>query len=844
MRGTSRVFGIAMTAAMLVALAAASAALAGPGAAKPRKPKKPKTTFSIVTPSQSALAARGVRVNVRVRMQSRRGTKGKPVRIKVLGSSATYDSPKFTKLTKTKALKFRKSGKRTVSLPLTASGGTAAASCTARTIRVQIGKTRKTADLQRTGSCAAGTVDLSRASYCDFIGEQASSRCLLPFPDDYYTVADPDSATGRMIDLHTKGMPDNAAGKRIDASPYLGNDGFSPGESILVRVPGLDNPAALAQTDAAPINHIGRYADADQPVVVIDAATGERQPIWTEIDSNATSPDTTVLEVHPAVNFASGHRYIVAMRDLKRSDGSVIDAPAGFRYYRDELASDQGVVNSRRDHFEELFSKLRDAGIQRSNLYLAWDFTVASDLNIARRALHIRDDAFASVLGDSNLADGVVSGTAPAFNVTDVDLNTDAELSRRVRGTFTVPCYLTNGCQPGGVFTLDGQGNPVRQGNYTANFDCIIPKNPASTGVGQNLRPATYGHGLFGGAGEVKGSPTNRTLAQQHGFIMCATDEIGMSGADIPNTYANILPDLSGFPQLADRLQQGLLNELFLGRLMDNPAGFASVKAFHSDQTEADTNPNVALAPNDGVNPSVIDTSQFYYIGASQGGIMGGALTALSPDSTRTVLNVPAMNYSVLLPRSVDYAPFAVQVNANYDEIERPLALDLIQMLWDRGEPNGYAHRMTTDPLPNTPAHKVLMNVAFGDHQVTNFQADVEARTIGAFTRDPVIYPGRWPDVDILWNVKRYAPSELPQDGSAVIYGDIGPLGYDPMNPTFGVAAPPLTNTPNSVGEDPHGAPRGAPQAIQLMSDFLAPNGKVTNVCGSTACFAGGFPGP
>src|SRR4051794_3280001 len=547
MRGTSRIAGIAMAIALVGAMAVSSLALAGTGpSAKPHKPAKARTAFSVVAPSQDSLLASGLRVKLNVKVP--KGKHRRAARVRVLGTSSTFDSPAFTKLTKPKTLRFRRSGKRSVSLALTGAGRAAVAGCERRTIRVQVGKVKKIVDLERTGSCAAGAVDLSRASYCDFIGEQSTSRCLLPFPDDYYTVADPGSATGRMIDLHTKGMPDNAVGKHIDAAPYLGNDGFSPGETILVRVPGLDNPAALAQTDAAPINHIGRYAESDQPIVVIDATTGQRQPIWTEIDSNASGPGTTVLEVHPAVNYDSGHRYIVAMRDLKRADGSVIPAPAGFRYYRDELPSSEGTVNSRREHFDELFGKLRDAGIQRSNLYLAWDFTVASDLNIAQRALHMRDDAFNTVLGDPNLADNVVQGVAPAFNVTDVDLNTDTELARRVRGTFTVPCYLTNGCAPGGVFTLDGSGNPIRQGNYTANFDCIIPKDPSSPAALQNLRPATYGHGLFGSAGEVRGSPTNRTLAQSHGFIMCATDEIGMSGNDVPNTYANILPDLSGFP--------------------------------------------------------------------------------------------------------------------------------------------------------------------------------------------------------------------------------------------------------------------------------------------------------
>lgn len=860
MRGISRGISVLAMLGALMAVccvcfgsAVASGAQAG-AKAKPHKAQKPKAKFHILKPTQAAVS-KGLTVKLNVKLPKQRHRRGhkphrrKAVRIRVLGTSSTFDSPAFSKLTKPRVLKVRKSGNRTVKLSLTGAGRTEIASCQARTLRVQIGKRKTRAELRRTGACAGGAVDLSRAADCDFIGAQATSACLLPFPDDYYTKDSATSATGKLIDLHTPAMPDNAAGKPVAAAPYLRNDGFSPGETILVRVPGLDTPAALAATGAAPINHIGRYAEDAQPVVVIDAQTGQRQPIWTEIDSNTKSPDSTLVEIHPATNYASGHRYIVALRNLKAADGSAIPAPAGFRYYRDDLPANQSEINGRRDHFEQLFNTLKAAGIQRSNLYLAWDFTVASDLNIAGRALHMRDDAFKNVLGDPDLADGVVTGTTPSFQITGMTTPADPEIGRRLTGTFMVPCYLTNNCQPGGIFDLDSRGDPVRHGDYEANFDCIIPKDPMTGVALQNLRPATYGHGLFGSAGEVGNSPTNRTLAQNHGFIMCATDEIGMSNGDVGNTVANILPDMSRFPMLADRLQQGLLNELFLGRLMDNPSGFASARGFHVDQPADPLAANQKLSPTDPANPSVIDTSQFYYIGASQGGIMGGALTALSPDSTRTVLNVPAMNYSVLLPRSVDYDEFALFLNQQYSEIERPLILDLVQMLWDRGEPNGYAHRMTTDPLPNTPPHKVLMNVAFGDHQVTNFQADVEARTIGASTREPILYPGRFPDVDVLWNVPRIPAASLPFDGSAVIYGDIGPRRHadpnDLNSAMIGVPAPPLTNQPNRLGEDPHGAPRGAPAAILLISDFLKKTGgAVTNRCGTVACFAGGFSGP
>ena len=69
----------------------------------------------------------------------------------------------------------------------------------------------------------------------------------------------------------------------------------------------------------------------------------------------------------------------------------------------------------------------------------------------------------------------------------------------------------------------------------------------------------------------------------------------------------------------------------------------------------------------------------------------------------------------------------------------------MIQSLWDRGEPNGYANHMTTDPLPGTPEHHVMIEMAYGDHQVANASTEVEARTIGASLRQPAIDASRPP---------------------------------------------------------------------------------------------------
>jgi hypothetical protein len=387
---------------------------------------------------------------------------------------------------------------------------------------------------------------------------------------------------------------------------------------------------------------------------------------------------------------------------------------------------------------------------------------------------------------------------------------------------------MTPNCGPGSRLNLDANQEPVQNGTWTANFDCIVPAAAVSAAP-KSARPSLYGHGLFGDASEVGSSP-QRALSQAHDSVQCATDEIGMSESDVPATIA-ALTNISNFPTIPDRLQQGLLDELYLGRAMISPTGFTADPAFHQDGTL--------------LTPSVLNTKHLYYNGNSQGGIMGGALTAVSPDFTRASLGVPAMNYSTLLPRSVDFDEFAQVLYGYYpDETARPLILDLMQMLWDRGEPDGYASNMTSNPLPDTPAHQVLLDVAFGDHQVTDYQADVEARTIGAAAHRPVLYPGRWPNTEVLWNVPTIY--RYPYTGSAIYYWDGGPVRPNPADPsaTIGTEPPPWENLPNRVGEDPHGLPRATAAEQQLVSDFFEGAIRQSDNCGGGPCYSGTFTGP
>lgn len=745
------------------------------------------------------------------------------------------------------------------------------------------------------GAEGVQTLQPPNAPYCDNFDPTV---CLAPFPNDYFTRLDSTTPTGRRIHFSILAMPRNAAGKPIDPAEWNRNDGFSPGSLITVHIPNLENDRALQRTGAVPLNDLAAYRRSNAPIVVIDATNPKhpRWPIWTEMDDSASSDAVRNLIIRPAVNFTEGHRYIVALRNLEDEYGDTLAAPAVFAAYRDSpcagcnwRATYAGGESGRAAHMESIFRTLKAAGIARRSLYLAWDFTVASTKSLTERLLAIRNDAFRqlgekpSQLASLQVPDG---SSAPKFVITSVTNYTPQQnprIARQVQGRYYVPCYLTTpGCAPGGSFFFAPGAQVPSQlpGNtYEARFTCNIPWAAA----GQPARPAFYGHGLFGDRGEVNQGQLE-AMSEEHDFVFCATDEIGMSCPDLPSTdptsypgmlqtwlsqaelgvqpdapnncdvpnVVSALGDLSRFNTMIDRLQEGILSELYLGRLMRHPQGFASDPAFQ-------------LAGR----PAIDTASQVYYDGNSQGGIMGGAVAAVMVDGSRATLGVPGMNYSTLLQRSSDFGTGAASEGPPYNlsglpsyawlvykaypaEADRQIVLALMQMLWDRGEADGYGENMTTHPLPDTPSHTVLMHVAFGDHQVTDFAAAVEARTIGAYIHAPILDLQRDPTGGSQYFGLIPAIPSYPWHGSAIVVWDAGKPN---AGCSLGVGAPPFTNTPPIDGcpagadpstwgaNDPHEFPRNTPAARLQKSDFDEPDGAVQDVCNGLPCHTYNFSG-
>lgn len=352
---------------------------------------------------------------------------------------------------------------------------------------------------------------------CDLLDP---AHCLYPFPSDHFTVAAAAGSlqsterggTGRRVNFNPLAMPRNVFGKGIDPTEWNRNDGFSPGSMLITYVPNLatvKNDAGAPTgpiTGAVPLTDLPRYLDADAPVLVIDADTGERHPVWAEIDLNAgqlipavpeaagiASPfaKRPALIIRPGSNFVEGHRYIAVLRNLRDEADAVIPAQSGFAACRDGdsvYAALPPVAERCATLDETVFPALERAGIARDDsLYLAWDFTIASAENHVARLRHLRDDAFGSLgeQGNPGTPD-YVAGRAPDFVVTEVIDNPDDRTVRRVRGTITVPSYVI----PADPSPLDGEKDLqdqlqalARQCDSVTQGNCEIP-GVASVGDG------------------------------------------------------------------------------------------------------------------------------------------------------------------------------------------------------------------------------------------------------------------------------------------------------------------------------------------------------------------------
>jgi hypothetical protein len=570
--------------------------------------------------------------------------------------------------------------------------------------------------------------------------------CGLPFPSSVYLIDDPNTVTGRRVSFPMSALPAVGA-THLDPAAWADSDGFSPGHAAMTYLP------RAAATGLPGQNNIALSIDAahsptlllEDPSPVDPTVVPTLVPHFTELDANGQPGLDQALMIHPAIRLKDNMRYIVAIRHVKDSVTGADVAPNPlFVALRDGTDNSDGTVLARRNLYLNILAKLKLAGIDTTDLQIAWDYQTASRENNTQQLVTMRDLAFAAL-----------PANGPLFTIVGSTDNPDYLTGRRIFGKVTVPLFLDSGTvssQASNVttgFTLQTDEHGLPKQNGTADFDFVVnvPKS-----VFNDTAPAPIviqGHGFYSDRTEGQDAYASAydyllRLANDHKYVTVAVDLIGWrspqaytqfpydyqstfpSGDPNPEDDSVKMPYLLGakataFRGIIDRTTQAIINELVAVRMM-----------------ETSLSNDASLKGSDG--HKFVDTTKSYYRGDSLGGLLGVTFMALSQTTTRGYLGEPGIPFGLIANRCKDFNQFILGLGLSFPSaVDQQIVVQLLQMYWDRVEGNGFAPYVTANPLPNTPLHSVLIADAMNDFQVTPLAAHILARTVGAKNLKPTV---------------------------------------------------------------------------------------------------------
>lgn len=611
------------------------------------------------------------------------------------------------------------------------------------------------------GACeAVGRAEVEAG--CHPLGDPAGrGQCVYPWPSNYYTAADAGAATGLRVALPADLLPKNTSNAAFPADDMLnGAPGFTPNAQIRFVTATPVDPAGLP-----PIDDIGRSMLEEAPIVLLRASTGERWPYFAEVDANATEGAPRTIFIRPMRRLEFGERYIVAVRGLTEPGGGPLPATPLFRALRDELTTDVPQIEAERGRYAEIFAALAAAGVERGSLQLAWDFTTTTE-----EALQADFTAIAPQIAAK------VQGGGLGYSIQEVIEDPSAKVPLKIRGRFTVPSCLSGNSGPGTTLARGQDGLPECAGTTEAPMWIAVPKSVYESGVSAPV--VVYGHGLLGSGEEAY------YVADKAGpVILIGTDFWGMASEDVPTIAVMFGANFAGGRAIADRLLQSTVNFTTLAYL-----------------AQGDLAAEPALK-------GLVDPSQVHYVGGSQGGIMGGTVTAMAPNVSRGVLVVGGSNYALMVWRSTAFGELnGLWKGTQPSTQDREFLFALFQAVFDRADPLTYARQIAD------AGDRLLLVESIGDTQVPNIASEVMARTYGMKMAGP--------SVTTVWDVAD-APPDF--EGSAILQVDTqkGPL-------------PPQENVPASDDNGAHGAAVDSAAVQEIISLFLS-KGVVANSC-SGAC--------
>jgi len=117
---------------------------------------------------------------------------------------------------------------------------------------------------------------------------------MLPFPNDFFTINDDSTSTGKRLRLTNETFPLSDAGESINATEWNMLDGFSPLPVITSYF------ADVSLDNIPPHKDIARSLVSNCPTIILDTVTMERVAHWGELDETTKATTERAFMMWPA----------------------------------------------------------------------------------------------------------------------------------------------------------------------------------------------------------------------------------------------------------------------------------------------------------------------------------------------------------------------------------------------------------------------------------------------------------------------------------------------------------------------------------------------------------------
>ncbi|MCU0699425.1 MAG: hypothetical protein MUC96_23210 [Myxococcaceae bacterium] len=455
---------------------------------------------------------------------------------------------------------------------------------------------------------------------------QDPTRCLLPWPNNAFTVKDEATPTGLRVALERRWLPNPDA-----PEPLNRLDGFSVVGALAV---GFDGPV---QVETGP-----RRATAMRVFRAFGANRGAEVPLRLSLTADSTSA-ASLLIGYPLRPFDYDADYVgVVLDEVTTADGRRHEAPRRVRVAMAlEAPADDGEAALAAYHAPTR-SLLRDVGVDASRVLRVWDFTTRSAQSVRAPFEAMRAATLATVAAGSVSVD--FSMARP--------LGPDAlELRGVVRG-------LVRFVDATGAL---GAGVPAPTGTRTVPVRVVLPKVTAPYPF------VVYGHGTGGNVNEDTFDADIVGLGA--GKLSLEFD--GWTEATALDTLIGLDKRFTGSERSTARLLQSLADASALEALLDGALG------------EALTAPTILGVANPAAGQRN-DPARRVYAGGSLGGTMGYVHALTERRVTVAVLNVPGAGWTHFVPTSGPFTALdALFGTTTPSALDRALSVVMTQGSWD-----------------------------------------------------------------------------------------------------------------------------------------------------------------